>query len=80
MTYLVNSLPDLPCKPHIISISETKIKGKPLISISLSPYIFLLKNSVSNEGEVGVYIFDWLQFNKITFKATFYGCESLWIN
>ena len=53
-------LSDLPCKPHIISISKTKIKDKPLTSISLPGYIFLL--------------------NEITFKATFFGCESLWIN
>ena len=33
-------LSDLPCKPHIISISETKIKDKPLTSISLPGYIF----------------------------------------
>ena len=73
-------LSDLPCKPHIISISETKIKDKPLTSISLPGYIFLHKNSVSNAGGVGVYISDLLQFNEITFKATFPGCESLWIN
>ena len=73
-------LSDLPCKPHIISISETKIKDKPLTSISLPGYIFLHKNSVSNAGGVGVYISDLLRFNEITFKATFPGCESLWIN
>ena len=71
---------DLHCKPHIISISETKIKDKPLISISLPGYIFPHKISVSTAGGVGVYISDLLQFNEITFKATFPGGESLWIN
>ena len=73
-------LSDLPCKPHIISISEAKTKEKPLISISLPGHIFLHKNSVSNAGGGDVIIFDLLQFNEITFKAIFSGCESLWIN
>ena len=71
---------DLLCKPHIISISKTKIKDKPLVSTSLPGYIFLHKNSVSNAVGVGVYISDLLQFNEITFKATFSCCESLRIN
>ena len=71
---------DLPRKPHIFSTSETKIKDKPFTSISLPGYIFLRKNSVSSAGGVGVYISDLLQFNEITFKATFPGCESLLIN
>ena len=51
-------LSNLPCKPHIISISETKIKDKPLTSISLPGYILLHKNSVFNAGGVGVYTSD----------------------
>ena len=80
MMYLHTFLSDLPCNPHIIAISENKIKGKPLTSISLLGYIFLHQNSVSNARGVGVYISDLLQFNEITFRATFPGYESLWIN
>ena len=45
-------LSDLPCKPHIIPISETKIKDKALISISKTRFNFLHKNSVFNEAEL----------------------------
>ena len=41
----------------IISINKTKIKDKPLTSISLPGYIVLHNNSVSSSGGTGVATF-----------------------
>jgi len=67
-------LSDLSSKPHIIAISETKLKDKPLINISIPGYIFLHTNSVFNAGGVGIYFSDLLKFNEVTFKSPSFGC------
>ena len=76
---LCDLLSKLPQKPHIIGLSEAKIKDKPQINISIPVYTFLRNNSDTNAGGVGVYVSDFFQFQELTFKASFSGCESLWI-
>ena len=76
---LCNFLSKLPSKPHVISISETKIKDKPLLYVSIPGYTFLHNNSLSNAGGVGVYVADIFQLEELTFKATIHGCENIWI-
>jgi len=71
---------DLSLKPHIIAISEIKLKDKPLINISIPGYTLLHTNSVSNAGGVGIYVPDLLKFNILTFKSPSFGCETLWIS
>ena len=72
---LCNFLSKLPSKPHVISISETKIKDKPLLNVSIPGYTFLHNNSLSNAGGVGVYVADIFQLEELTFKV--YGCENI---
>ena len=76
---LIEFLSNLSLPPHIISITETKIKDKPSVNIGIPGYTFLHVNSISNAGGVGVYVSDLLQFKELSFVATFPGCESLWI-
>ena len=66
-------------KPHIISLSETKIKGKPLTNISLPGYSFLHNNSQTNAGGVGVYIHESLRYDELDCTTDFAGCEDIWI-
>ena len=58
---LCNFLSKLPTIPHVIGISETKIKDKPLLNVSIPGYTFLHNNSLSNAGGVGVYVADIFQ-------------------
>ena len=48
-------LSQLPVIPHIICLSETKIKDMPLINISLPGLLFMHLNSPNNAGGVGIY-------------------------
>ena len=66
-------------KPHIISLSETKIKGKPLTNISLPGYSFLHSNSQTNAGGAGVYIHESLRYDELDCTINFAGCEDIWI-
>ena len=66
-------------KPHIISSSETKIKGKPLTNLSLPGYSFLHDNSQTNAGGVGVYIHESLRYDELDCTINFAGCEDIWI-
>ena len=66
-------------KPHIISLSETKIKGKPLTNISLPGYSFLHNYSQTNAGGVGVYIHESLIYDELDCIINFAGCEDIWI-
>ena len=77
---LIEFLTNVPLRPHIISLTETKIKDKPLVNITIPGYTFLHANSVSKAGGVGVYVSDLLQFKKLLFEASFSGSESIWIN
>ena len=56
---------ELPLKPLIICITETKLKGKPDVNISLPGYAFIHENSSTDAGGVGIYILKNLCFEKI---------------
>ena len=66
--YLYRFLSTFPTKPDVICISETKIKDKPLLNISIPGYIFLHVNSFTNAGGVGIYIIDTLQYEEIMLR------------
>ena len=66
---LTEFLTHVPLRPNIISLTETKIKDKPLVNITIPGYTFLHVNSVSNAGDVGVYVSDLLQFKKLPFEV-----------
>ena len=53
---LVEFSSTLPAQPHVVSLTETKIKGHPSVNINLPGYNFLHVNSISNACGVGVYI------------------------
>ena len=55
---LCQFLSQLPVIPHIICLSETKIKDMPLINLSLPGYSFMHVNSPTNAGGVGIYVSD----------------------
>ena len=74
---LYHFLSTFPTKPDVICISETKIKDKPLLNISIPGYTFL--HSSTNAGGVGIYIIDTLQYEEITLQTEFFGCENLWV-
>ena len=76
---LYHFLSTFPTKPDVICISETKIKDKPLLNISIPGYIFLHVNSSTNAGGVGICIIDTLQYEEITLQTEFFGCENLWV-
>ena len=69
-------------QPHVISISETKIKDMPLSNISIPGYNFLHVNSCTNSGGVGVYISNAFQNRKINLNinSDYSGCEDIWIS
>jgi len=51
--------------PHIIFISETKIRSQSITNINLSNFDFVYANSPTNFGGVGIYINKKLDFNVI---------------
>ena len=66
-------------KPHIICLSETKIKNNPMLNLSIPGYKFVNANSLTNAGSVGVYVSEAFHFEIITFDFQYAGCEQLWI-
>ena len=77
---LIEFLTNVPLRPRIISLTETKIKDKPLTNITVSGYTFLLVNSISNAGGVGVYVSRIYHSLKLSFEVSFSGSENKWIN
>jgi len=66
-------------KPHVICISETRLK---MIFAKTSQFLdihFYIKNSLTNAGGVGINILNTLQFEEIDLKANLPGTENLWI-
>ena len=72
---LIEFLTNVPLRPYIILLTETKIKDKPLVNITIPGYI-----PFPNAGGVGIYVFDLFQFKKLSFEASFSGSESMLIN
>ena len=66
-------------QPHVIALTETKIKDRLLVNISIPGYTFFHVNSNSNAGGVGAYISYSLQASEILFDTAYHGCECLWI-
>ena len=70
----------LPVSPDVICASKTRTKGNPLINISIPNYSFFHKDSLTNAGEVAIYVSKKHQFKVIQeFKLTLKGCEEFWI-
>ena len=78
---LCHFLTKFPSKPYVIAISETRLKDKPLVNISLPDYdyVFLHNNSLTNAGGVSIYVSEIFHCKKLRFLASFSGCESLWL-
>ena len=77
---LYELISSLPVSPDVVCITETRIKGNPLLNISISNYNFFHKDSPTNAGGVAIYVSKKHQF-KLTqeFKLNLKGCEELWI-
>ena len=76
---LADFLSKFTVQPHVITLTETKIKDRPLGNISIPGCTFFHVDSNSNAGGVGAYIFDSLQASEILFDTAYHGCECLWI-
>ena len=62
-------------------ISETRLKGDPLINIRLPNYTFVHADSLTNAGGVGVYVSSKFQFEvHPTLEIKINGFENLWLN
>ena len=73
-----NFLTSLPTAPQVISLTETKIKDKPLCNISIQGYAFLHVNSLTNHaGAVGVYINNSQHFRQINLSVKCATCEDI---
>ena len=72
-----NFLTSLPTAPYVISLTETKIKDKPLCNLSIPGYTFLHVNSLTNAGDVGVYINNNLHFKQIHLSVKCATCEDI---
>ncbi|XP_077974519.1 uncharacterized protein LOC144430455 [Styela clava] len=78
--YLINLLSEFQHPPHIIGISETKLKHNPLAKINIPGYNFIHQPSDTNAGGVGCYIRSNLKFKIIhDIKLNHPDCEDLWI-
>ena len=74
-------LKKFPVMPHLIAITETRLKtSSNLQSINLPQYTFCHADSLTLAGGVGVYIKDNLQFKvRSDLKFCNEGCENFWI-
>ena len=62
-------------------VSETRLKGNPLINISLPDYNFVHSDSVTNAGGVAVYVSTKYKFQlDCDLEMKLNGCEELWLN
>ena len=71
----------LPYTPHIVCVSETRLKGNPLINIAIPNYNFVHTDSVTNAGGVGVYVSSKFKFQvDLDLNLNLNGCEEIWLN
>ena len=71
----------LPFTPDIVCVSETRLKGNPLINIAITSYNFVHADSVTNAGVVGVYVSSKFRFQvdpKLNLNLN--SCEEIWLN
>ena len=66
--------------PHIICLSETSLKDKPLINIQLNNYSFIHANSKTNAGGFAMYIHDSVKFEVSPKQYELANAESLWVS
>ena len=74
-------LTTLPFFPDIVCVSETRLKGDPLINVSIPGYNFLHSDSVTNAGGVAIYVSSKFQFtidHELNLNVN--GCEDIWLN
>ena len=70
----------LPTRPHLIGLSETKLKHQPLLDISLPNYNFIHAASPTNAGGVGLHLSDSFNYEILGSNSIHTsGCESLFI-
>ena len=71
----------LPFTPDIVCVSETRLKGNPLINIAIPNYNFVNADSVTNAGGVGVYVSSKFRFQvDHELNLNLNGCEEIWLN
>ena len=71
----------LPYSLDIVCVSETRLKGNPLINISLPDYNFVHSDSVTNAGGVAVYVSTKYKFKlDCDLEMILNGCKKLWLN
>ena len=71
----------LPFLPDIVCVSETQIKGDPLVNISLPQYNLVHDDSTTRAGGVAIYVSKKFRFEtEPKFKMKIDGCEDLWLN
>ena len=62
-------------------VSETRLKGNPLINIAIPSYNFVHADSVTNAGGVGVYVSSKFRFQAdLELNLNLNGCEEIWLN
>ena len=70
----------LPFTPDIVCVSETRLKGNPLINIAIPNYNFVHADSVTNAGRVGVYVSSKFRFEvDLELNLNLNGCEEIWL-
>ena len=79
MTCCYEFIESLNFLPHVICLSETRIKKNPLINIELTNYSFVHVNSKSNAGGVSIYIRKNLNYEISENQHVLTNSESLWI-
>ena len=73
-------LRDLPTRPNIICISETKLKQSNNFNINLKDYTFINNNSNTKSGGVGMYIDNSTTYAlRLDLEFKIESCENLWI-
>ena len=62
-------------------VSETRIRGDPLVNLSLPQYNFVHDDSTTRAGGVAIYVSKKFRFEtEPKFKMKIDGCEDLWLN
>ena len=72
---------DLSFSPDIVCVSETRLKGEPLINISIPNFKCVHADSTTKAGGVAIYIsskFDFELDRELEMRIK--DCEDLWIN
>ena len=66
--------------PHVVRITETRIKNQPLSNLDLPNYSFVQVNSTTNAGGAAVYISDNLKYKVCENQYQLCNSEAVWVN